>query len=846
MELARVDEALDKLDKKSEPIKHLIQSIQTYQAELEFQNAELIEKGDENNSLREHYFSLFTNLPLPAITIDKRLNILESNLSAKSHFLLESVSEFTQKSLYRIFDFENVQRIIQGIIQSKIAKETKIDHLFLKKNDKTYVFNLFINYIKGTSTVSEKYMLVFEDISIEHAFIKQNALFSSVLDSASDALIALDNMANITTFSNNLQRLFKPRTPFTKQNLLAELPRKIADIIFNYAGNRASRKARVDKVVELSNDKMEMSQWFRINCFPINKDGEVIGAGFMISDESHYIKRERELELAIRVFNEGQQGIVVTDANYCILQANKAFEDIFGYAEEEIIGQSANLLKSDYHDVSFFERKWSDISQRGEWEGEIWNRHKDGSACAQWMSVSAHPKDSAIPSNYILVFRDISHQKMQEQQISELVYYDTLTGCGNRRLLEKTIESLTNGIHKEGFALFFIDLDYFKLINDVHGHDMGDKLLKAATSRLKRLIRERDEIFRLGGDEFLVLFNGLKEDDMEQKAMMILDAAKSPYNIEQKQLHISASIGISQYPKDGEDFITLLKHADAALYEAKESGRRGFRFFAPSIFSSMQRKVNLEQQLRSCMQRDEMSLVYMPILDCTNLTCEKAEVLLRWTSGELGHILPQEFIPVAEKSDLIHYITRFVLERTLEAIRHLNGISDRRLRLSINVSVLDLRNEAFFRTILKLLEQNCDISGQLIFELTENVFADDLERIKVNMNRLKAYGVSISIDDFGTSYSSLSYLTTLPIDELKIDREFTSNLFKNENNEKICKAVCVMAHSLNYSCVAEGVETEQQFDWLKEAGCDFSQGFLHRRPQTFDKFIENYATPTKS
>jgi two-component system CheB/CheR fusion protein len=589
----------------------------------------------------------------------------------------------------------------------------------------------------------------------------------------------------------------------------------------------------VEQTFEIDSDVEEDSRWLKVSIFPVIEGNEVIGTGVIISDVTAHIRKEQDLSLAIRVFNEGHQAIMVTDASQKIIQVNQAFEEITGYEILEVIGKTPSILRSGKHDHEFYKRLWLHVNNEGYWEGEIINKRKNGEVYVQWISISAYPKFATRPTNYIAVFNDISEKKAQQDEINKLAFYDTLTGCGNRRCLERDIVKVLTATSPVPFCLIFIDLDYFKLVNDVHGHDIGDKLLTLVTHRFENTIRQEDQVYRLGGDEFVIILKNVPLERVGIISQKLIQSASTPFFIDQNKIFISASLGIASYPQDGGDFLTLLKHADTALYEAKEGGRKQFKFFEPCILESVERKVSLEKGLHEAFDKNELILFVQPQLGFTNKELVRAEVLLRWQSTEFGNVSPIEFIPVAERTGLIHKITQFVLSRTIELLKE---FEKENLQLSMNMSALDVKDLEFFENIKMALQQENFPTERLTIELTESVFIDNLELVESHLTELSQLGVKISIDDFGTGYSSLGYLQQLPISEIKIDKKFTYNVDSIVKNQHICKAINSLAHSFDFACVAEGVETQAQYDWLKSIACDFSQGYLHAKPMSIEKF----------
>ncbi len=559
-------------------------------------------------------------------------------------------------------------------------------------------------------------------------------------------------------------------------------------------------------------------------------------------------RTENELRLAASVFDSSTEGIMITDARTNILRVNQAFTLITGYAAEEVIGKAPNIMRSHLHDDSFFARMWRDIQTRGFWRGEIWNRRKDGEVFAAWQTITSIADEDGQVSQYISVFSDITEKKRAEERIHHLAQFDVLTDLPNRFLLNDRCEHAIRRARREQtkLAVLFLDLDRFKHINDSLGHPVGDALLRAVAVRLKELVRDEDTVARLGGDEFVILLEDLVRSE---DAALIADKSillfKQPFRLEDQELHITTSIGVSVYPDDGEDVAGLIRNADAAMYRAKESGRNTFTFYTTEMTQSAIQRVALENDLRKAVTQETLSVVYQPQIDITNQRVVGAEALVRWKHPERGMIPPLDFIPIAEDSGLIRQLGMQVLHKACKQFLAWRADGIELDRVAVNVSGKQMQNLDFVKDVRQVLGETGVEAHHLELEITESSLIEIGPNVIQILEELRSYGVSLAIDDFGTGYSSLGYLKLLPFDKLKIDRSFVMDIPRDKNDEAIVKAVLSLGESLQLDVIAEGVETDAQQSFLHEHGCRLVQGYLFSRPLDpgeFSKYIRDYSS----
>ena len=549
------------------------------------------------------------------------------------------------------------------------------------------------------------------------------------------------------------------------------------------------------------------------------------------------IRREQEhaLRVAATTF-ESHEAIVVTDANGIILQVNRAFTDITGYGAEEAIGQSPRLLSSGYHDQAFYQRMYKELAKKNQWKGEIWNRRKNGAVFPELLTVTCVRDEQNRLTHYVAIFSDVSDKKAAEQEIHNLAYYDPLTNLPNRRLLlDRLQHEIAAAKRQSSFgALFFLDLDHFKNLNDSRGHQVGDELLTQVAQRLKSLIREEDTACRLGGDEFIVLVPGrfinLQQatDHAAILAEKILLAINQPFEVQGSELHFSTSIGVALYPETVDQPEDIIQQADTAMYRAKEGGRNGISFFQPSMQKTADRRLTLEKEMRRALQEQQFQLYYQAQVDDQKRVVS-AEALIRWLHPDKGMISPAEFIPLAEDTHLILPIGAWVLHEACRQIKAWDVQGHSIDHVAVNVSSRQFRQAGFVLQVRQALLDAGVSAKRLVIELTEGCVIEDIDDTIAKMHALQTMGVRISIDDFGVGYSSLSYLKSLPLSQLKIDQSFVRQI-DDTNAAVIAETIIIMAKSLGLNVIAEGVENQAQVDFLRAKGCLFYQGFYFARP----------------
>lgn len=553
------------------------------------------------------------------------------------------------------------------------------------------------------------------------------------------------------------------------------------------------------------------------------------------------------LMLAQKVIEASLDGIIITDNKGIIEAVNPSFTTLTGYSADEALGKTPALLSSGKHHPDFYKAMWKSMLTQGYWQGEVWNRRKNGDIYAQWLTITGIRNSQGVIRQFAAIFSDITDRKLKEEQIHSMAYYDELTGLANRRLLlDRLKQALANAhYHKHKMGVLFLDLDLFKRINDSLGHQAGDEVLKQIARRLSASIREGDSVARIGGDEFLVLVPEVESLHLlEALAARLISVLTKPLTIQQNQLVVSTSIGISVFPDDGTTEETLLKHADTAMYRAKETGRNSYCFYNSQMGERSYADLALEHRLRVSLDNRSLYLVYQPKIDVGNHQWVGMETLLRWDDAVLGSVSPAEFIPLAEKLGLIEELGDRVIEQVCKQLQIWLAAGYQPPTISINVSARQLLDPYFAQRVFKLLVTYQVPASLIELELTESclIVGDQGDQYQL-LKQFEAGGIKISIDDFGTGYSSLSYLRKLPLSTIKIDASFIAELPENNEDTQLVKAIIGMASALGMEVVAEGVETGEQATLLYSLGCSVCQGYWLARPAKVQQ-ITNWLAKT--
>lgn len=670
--------------------------------------------------------------------------------------------------------------------------------------------------------------------------LSQLERFRALLDFAGEMvlLVSVPDGVIIDATTATAETLGQPSETLIGQRLaqlgLSRATEIVATLTLD-AANGATPVHQIEDVAPSTSGSLPIDLTYRIARLEDRFYGVLLGR-----DARPRIAAEARLRLAARLFAESGEGIMVTDDQCCIIEVNRAFEEITGYSRADAAGKNPSFLSSGYHDAEFFDAMWTTLQGQGHWQGEIWNRRKNGEIYPEWLSLSAIRNEDGTVCNYVAMFSDITETKAHEARrkadeayIQHMAHHDFLTGLPNRFLLNDRFMQLQAAARRNNtrFALLFIDLDRFKNVNDTLGHTFGDRLLCAVAGRLSGLIRAADTVSRQGGDEFIVLLSEIaNSEDAGHVARKLLRALSEPCVLDSHELTVTPSIGIAISPDDGDDLDTLLKHADLAMYDAKRKGRNNFQFFRREMNARMLELLLLESQLRQAIKRGELELFYQPQVDIVLGRTVVFEALARWRHPQRGLVSPTDFIPLAEETGLILPLGLWVLQEACRQLAVWRRGPWPDIRIAVNLSAMQFRQSDLAEQVRCALDSAGVDASALELEVTESMVMQDAEATIQTLQALRAMRVTLAIDDFGTGYSSLAYLKRFPVNTLKVDRSFVRDIGDDPDAEAICAAVIGLARNLRLDVIAEGVETVKQLAWLHSAGCRVVQGFLLGKP----------------
>ena len=549
------------------------------------------------------------------------------------------------------------------------------------------------------------------------------------------------------------------------------------------------------------------------------------------------------INLIDKIFENVAEGIMITDLNKRIITVNSAFEFVTGYHKNEVIGASPSIIQSGLHEKSFYTEMWQSIDETGSWQGEIWNRRKTGEIYPEWLTIMAVHNDEHQIINYCAIFTDLSERKIVENELEKRTLLDTLTDVCNRFAFIERMKTLLETQHDSTetvqHAVFFMDLDRFKQVNDTLGYEIGDQLLIEASKRLNALLKNKDLLARYGGDEFVITLTNIRHPREAAKfAEQVIREIEKPIFVNDQEVFISTSIGISIYPEDGVTTDQLLNRADKAMTFSKENGRNCFSFYFDELKTDTNRLLVLDGELRKAIDNREFTLAFQPKICVNTERIIGVEALVRWENEKLGFVSPAEFIEYAEETGLIIPLSEIIFDLACEGNAQLVKAGYPSIPIAINVSGIHFQQQNFLESIQTILEKNNTSAQAFEIEVTERTVMNSASETVSKLVKLKQLGFKLSIDDFGTGYSSLSYLVQFPLDVLKIDRSFVQHISSLADKQAIVDAIIQMAHRLQMKVVAEGVENVQQVELLRKMGCDYIQGYYYSKPLPIDEFIE--------
>jgi len=733
-------------------------------------------------------------------------------------------------------DIYYLKQLLAGNIQSFTSEKR-----YVRKSGEPVWVNLAVAVEKNEDGSSKDFITVIEDISARKQIEQSLRIAQQSLDHTLEAICRISPDGKIVYANEATCR----HLGYSRDELQGM---SVPDIDPNWtqqawdAGSKLIMSKELSLFETLHKRKDGTIIPVEIFATYINLDGEAYFHA-SVRDITTRKSTENQLRIAASTF-ETHDAIMVTDAKGDILRVNQSFVSVTGFSEDEVIGKNPRILRSGKHDRPFYEAMWQQLLNTGVWDGEIWDRRKNGEIYPKWLTITAVKNISGETSEYIAIFSDITERKKSEEEIHALAFYDALTKLPNRRLLIDRLHQAISASVRSGLngALLFIDLDHFKTLNDTLGHHVGDQLLQQVALRILSCVRECDTVARLGGDEFVVMLPDI-DQDMEvsgaltkQIGRKVLDALNHIYSFGGHEFHCSSSIGITLFNDRTTSVDDLLKQADIAMYQAKTAGRNALRFFDPEMQAIINHQATLERELHKAVENEQFELYYQIQYSNNDLPLG-AEALIRWRHPERGMVSPAEFIPIAESSHLIIEVGNWVLNTACKQLQEWAQYDlSHKLILAINVSAHQFGMPDFVDTVENAIKTYRIEPSRLKLELTESVILRDVAEVIDKMHALKVLGIRLSLDDFGTGYSSLSYLKKLPLDQIKIDQSFVRDIVSDASDAMMVKTIIEMAKNFRLNVIAEGVETTEQFEFLKKNGCLAYQGYLFSKPVPIAEF----------
>lgn len=674
------------------------------------------------------------------------------------------------------------------------------------------------------------------DVDSERALLEQvKAMFDGLADNTVAGIYMLDRAMRLVYANHQLANMMGyDRAEMANGFRLERLfPPLTFGVVLSQLQSRLSGRAKSTRYecTALRSDGTPIEVEIFGSTMSLNGQPTIIGIMLDISERK---RAEASVRRAALVYEHTSEAMVVTDADGFIQDINPAFTAVTGYHAAEVIGRRMNVLSSGRHDREFYQAMWSSLIETGRWSGDIWNQRKSGEEFVERLTINTSYNEDRSVACRIGLFSDVTEKRRREASIWRQAHYDHLTQLPNRQMFHENLQRSIERSHETGlpFALVFLDLDLFKEVNDTFGHDEGDELLRLVSHRLLGCVRGSDLVARLGGDEFTLIVRGLKQlDDIQPICQKVLHAVAQPYVLNSNTVHISASVGVTFFPRDGANATELLKHADLAMYAAKEKGRNQYCVFSADMQESAQMRRKLLRDLQRALDVGQFVLHYQPIVDMRSGRTVKAEALIRWCHPDRGMVSPAEFIPLAEDTSLIVPIGNWAFHEAVRQVKTWRAELVPDFDIGINVSPVQFQPDgldphAWIETLRAL-----GLPGSAItVEITERLLMDAEEASSSRLLAFRDAGIQVALDDFGTGYSSLSYLKRFDVDFLKIDQSFVCHLARNSEDMVLCQAIILMAHQLGMKVIAEGIETREQHELLLEAGCDYGQGFWYARP----------------
>ncbi|WP_275096441.1 EAL and GGDEF domain-containing protein [Sedimenticola hydrogenitrophicus] len=803
-----------------------ISLIKQTEAEIRENLARAEEREAELEAVFQALPDLFFHLAADGSILDYRAQSLSDLYLPPEVFLGKRMQEVLPEPTGELFT--------RKLKEAQTAEEMLVFDYSLTRGDAAHYYEARLTRIMRRDELICVVRDITERVSVEQKIARATQEWTQAMDQFDDVIYLLDMQRHLL----RANKAFYEMVGLTQQQSVG---RPIAELIHPQGEKEPCPVCRAQESRTETVFTLEPGDFFNPSGLPMEislklvRDGEGSAIGILMSlhDLSRARQMEERLRLAASVFENTDEGVIITDPDGNILEVNRAFSEIQGYSREEVIGKNPRMFRSGHHDESFYRDLWRALTETGHWRGELWNRRKNGEVFPKWQTINQVLDSQGNLTHYVGIFSDITHIKRSKAQLDHMGHHDALTDLPNRLLLNERLEQAIKHAerHNTQLAVVFLDLDNFKHINDSLGHPVGDQLLQEVARKLVQTVRQDDTVARIGGDEFVLLLEDIgKPENAGLAAQKMAGVFAQSFQLEDQAIRITASLGICICPQDGKDPATLLRNADAAMYRAKEEGRNTYQFYTEELTRNAFERVLLENNLRQAIEQGQLVLHYQLQKELQSGKIIGVEALVRWVHPELGMISPAKFIPMAEESGLIHPIGDWVLRTACRQGREWLDKGIDFGRISVNIAGPQLQRGTLVAEVVAALEETGLPTHHLELEVTEGFIMQQAESAITQLQALRDLGLTLSIDDFGTGYSSLSYLKQLPIHKLKIDQSFVRDIPEDRNDMAIADAIIAMGRSLGLTVIAEGVETEAQADFLKQAGCQEGQGFLFSRP----------------
>ncbi|MCT7557808.1 putative bifunctional diguanylate cyclase/phosphodiesterase [Aliarcobacter butzleri] len=742
-----------------------------------------------------------------------QVNIILIDLSGKKY--LSTLNELSKKNL-------------KGV---KIILITPYDlNFFSQVLNNTMFFNLILSKPVDISRLQFFMKNECEKIEKRSILEKKNNILAKVVD-LHPARIAVYTIDGVLFYSNTSYLQAYDLT-------LNHIDNLFFDDISQCNIGFATIKDKLQITNTFITQREENNRWFESTFYIISNEF-IIHSCIDITAQK---QKELQLEQSAIFFENSNEGIIITDSKAKIVSTNRAFSKITGYRQNEVIGKKTSILNSGIHDKNFFENMWESLKNHSTWQGEIWNKRKNGEIYPVWLSIAKALNPKYNEEFYIAIFTDISFLKEADKKIHFYANHDVLTKLANRVQFESHLKSTIESCKRRNskIALFFVDLDKFKDVNDTYGHTVGDEMLKTVAKRLEQSIRKEDFIARLGGDEFVLIIKDVKNsEDIITLACKLNENIKEPITLDDKVFFMTLSIGISIFPDHGKDSEDLIKNSDAAMYVVKENGRNGYRLYSQDMTDKISLKVTIQNELKKAISKDEFEMYYQSVVDIKSNQIIGAEALVRWNHKNRGTLTPIHFINYIDEGGMSVEFGELVFKKVLHDIQIINSkLQNQDFKIAINIAPEYFFKSTFVDDVISYCKDFSINSKQIELELLETNIMKNSEISQKKIEKLHENGFDISIDDFGTGYSSLSYLKNFKVNKLKIDQSFIRDFLEDNSDKAIVQAIINLANIFNLKVQAEGIETKEHEKLLETLNCNLAQGYFYNKPMSLNKFID--------